>query len=86
MHLGLLSDDVRILSGRPGPRAPDRRGFGRALQRKVSPAAASSRRELAAALVVSAATVKTHINHIFQKTGARDRAQVVRYAYQHGLA
>jgi hypothetical protein len=39
-----------------------------------------------AALVVSAATVKTHINHIFQKTGARDRAQAVRYAYQHGLA
>jgi DNA-binding NarL/FixJ family response regulator len=30
--------------------------------------------------------VKTHVNHIFQKTGARDRAQAVRYAYQHGLA
>jgi signal transduction histidine kinase len=32
------------------------------------------------------ATVKTHINRIFNKTGARDRAQAVRYAYQHGLA
>ena len=31
-------------------------------------------------------TVKTHINRIFAKTGARDRAQAVRYAYQHGLA
>jgi DNA-binding NarL/FixJ family response regulator len=49
-------------------------------------AAGFSNTEIAAALVVSAATVKTHINHIFQKTGARDRAQAVRYAYQHGLA
>ncbi len=49
-------------------------------------AAGLSNTEIAAALVLSAATVKTHINHIFQKTGARDRAQVVRYAYQHGLA
>ena len=49
-------------------------------------AAGLSNTEIAAALVVSAATVKTHINHIFQKTGARDRAQAVRYAYQHGLA
>jgi DNA-binding NarL/FixJ family response regulator len=49
-------------------------------------AAGLSNREIAEALVVSAATVKTHINHIFAKTGARDRAQAVRYAYQHGLA
>jgi DNA-binding NarL/FixJ family response regulator len=49
-------------------------------------AAGFSNTEIAAALVVSAATVKTHINHIFQKTGARDRAQAVRYAYQQGLA
>jgi DNA-binding NarL/FixJ family response regulator len=42
--------------------------------------------EIAAELVVSAATVKTHINRIFYKTGARDRAQAVRYAYRHGIA
>ena len=35
---------------------------------------------------MSNATVKTHVNHIFQKTGARDRAQAVRFAYEHGLA
>ena len=49
-------------------------------------AAGQSNGEIAATLVVSAATVKTHVNHIFQKTGARDRAQAVRYAYEHGLA
>ncbi|HME03274.1 MAG TPA: response regulator transcription factor [Solirubrobacteraceae bacterium] len=42
--------------------------------------------EIAEALVVSQATVKTHVNRIFYKTGARDRAQAVRYAYQRGIA
>jgi DNA-binding NarL/FixJ family response regulator len=49
-------------------------------------AAGLSNTDIAEALVVSAATVKTHINRIFYKTGARDRAQAVRYAYQHRLA
>jgi hypothetical protein len=40
----------------------------------------------AAALVLSGATVKTHLNHIFARTGARDRAQAVRNAYQHEIA
>jgi len=48
-------------------------------------AAGLSNAEIAAALVVSNATVKTHVNHVFAKTGARDRAQAVRYAYQHGI-
>jgi len=42
--------------------------------------------EIADRLVVSAATVKSHVNHIFSKTGARDRAQAVVYAYANGLA
>lgn len=42
--------------------------------------------EIAAELYVSEATVKTHINHIFSKLGARDRAQAVILAHQLGLA
>jgi DNA-binding NarL/FixJ family response regulator len=41
--------------------------------------------EIAQALVVSNATVKTHVDRIFFKTGARDRAQAVRYAYERGI-
>jgi DNA-binding NarL/FixJ family response regulator len=48
-------------------------------------AAGRSNPEIAKELFVSEATVKTHINHVFAKTGARDRAQAVRFAYEHGL-
>jgi DNA-binding NarL/FixJ family response regulator len=41
--------------------------------------------EIAAALHVSMATVKTHINHLFAKAHVRDRGQAVAYAYEHGL-
>ncbi len=45
-----------------------------------------SNREIAGRLYLSEATVKSHINRLFAKTGARDRAQAVQYAYQHGFA
>jgi DNA-binding NarL/FixJ family response regulator len=39
--------------------------------------------EIAAQLHLSDATVKTHVNRIFAKTGSRDRAQAVAYAHRH---
>jgi DNA-binding NarL/FixJ family response regulator len=42
--------------------------------------------QIAAALVVSPSTVKTHINNIFAKTGVTSRAQAVHYAHTHGFA
>jgi DNA-binding NarL/FixJ family response regulator len=42
--------------------------------------------EIAERLVVSTATVKSHVNHIFAKIGVRDRAQAVVYAFANGLA
>ena len=44
-----------------------------------------SNSEIAERLVVSEATVKTHINNIFSKAELRDRAQAVVYAMRHGL-
>ncbi len=40
--------------------------------------------EVAARLFVSEATVKTHVNHLLAKTGCRDRAGLVGYAYRTG--
>ena len=49
-------------------------------------AAGFSNAEIADALYVSDATVKTHINHLLAKSAMRDRAQLVGYAFRNGLA
>jgi len=41
--------------------------------------------EIAERLFISAATVKSHITHVFTKLGVRDRAQAVAFAYESGL-
>jgi DNA-binding NarL/FixJ family response regulator len=49
-------------------------------------ATGASNGEIAAGLIVSEATVKTHVGAIFAKLGVRDRAGAIVFAYNHGVA
>jgi DNA-binding NarL/FixJ family response regulator len=83
----LLSAAARAL--RPDP--PPNQNSDSALTSRESEvlrliAAGQSNREIAKTLFVSEATVKTHVNRIFTKTGSRNRAQAIRYAHANGYA
>ncbi|MFI0485096.1 response regulator [Actinomadura sp. 9N215] len=73
------------------PRRPARGGLPDGLTRREAEVLAliaqgRSNAEIAGALFISEATVKTHINNLFAKASLRDRAQAVTYAFKHGLA
>ncbi|EPD67540.1 MULTISPECIES: response regulator [Streptomyces] len=89
----LLSPSVtRTLIGEFVSRPPDRAtapaldGLTRR-EREVTALAARglSNEEIAAHMVVSPYTAKTHISRAMTKLGARDRAQLVVFAYESGL-
>ncbi|MFF0311698.1 response regulator [Streptosporangium sp. NPDC004379] len=85
-----VPDPGRERAGRTGP-ARERDALPDGLTRREGEvlrliAEGRSNAEIAAALFISEATVKTHVNNLFAKIGARDRAQAVGYAYRRGVA
>lgn len=81
---------VRALLGRSVAAAPARADASGLTEREVDVvrliARGLSNQQVARELVVGMATVKTHVNHILAKTGCRDRAALVSYAFARGLA
>ncbi|MEV7289203.1 response regulator transcription factor [Streptomyces sp. NPDC093252] len=89
----LLSPSVtRTLIGEFVARPPDRAtapGLGHLTRREREVTALAARglsnEEIAAHMVISPLTAKTHISRAMTKLGARDRAQLVVFAYESGL-
>jgi DNA-binding NarL/FixJ family response regulator len=81
---------IAELVARPEPRLPDSDQLGEltAREREVMALVALglSNEEIAGRLVVTPATAKTHVSRAMVKLHARDRAQLVVFAYEAGLA
>jgi DNA-binding NarL/FixJ family response regulator len=85
---GVTRQLIAQFAGRPDPPAAPSLDVLTDREREVMAlvAAGLSNDEIAERLFLSPATAKTHVNRAMTKLGARDRAQLVVFAYETGLA
>jgi DNA-binding NarL/FixJ family response regulator len=85
-----LLDTFVIRGPEPAPEAALKARIGSLSDRErevfLAMARGLTNSEIAAHLVLSESTVKTHVSHVLAKTGARDRVHAVIIAYEAGLA
>jgi DNA-binding CsgD family transcriptional regulator len=86
LHLFVLRA-ADLAASQPGEGAEGRRSRLSNREREVLELAAdgASTDDIAAALHLSPATVKTHFNHVYKKLGARDRVSAVATALRRGV-
>ena len=77
---------IELFAGRPALRVVEATVTAREREVLRVVAAGLSNQEIADALLLGYGTVKTHVSSLLLKLGCRDRAQLVMYAYETGLA
>jgi DNA-binding NarL/FixJ family response regulator len=82
-HGGFVAGAGEALGGQPKTAAAGL--TEREVEMLTAIGAGLSNAEISARFSISLATVKTHVNHLLAKTGMRDRAQLVGYAFRQNL-